>query len=249
VEGLKELPAVVARMWGRDAGSRKGPRPSLDFDRIVTAAIEIADTDGLAGVRMSSVASHLGVATMTLYRYVGSKEELVTAMVDAAAPPPPALAPGRAWRDYLSEWTRANRDFYLVRPWLLQVPQIAPPIGPRGLLWLDRVIAALDGTGLSSGERINIAATLSGYAMSQAALASQMNSEVEGPGEYAAILAGVLDPRTHPALAAAVGEGAFGDASEWIDDADFTFGLRLLLDGVEALIAERAARRARPSAP
>ena len=47
-------------------------------------------------------------------------EELVTAMVDAAAPLPPSLSAGRSWRDYLSGWTRANRDFYLARSWLLR---------------------------------------------------------------------------------------------------------------------------------
>lgn len=235
---MNQLPSVVARMWGRDPGSRKGPRPSLDLDRIVAAAIEIADASGLGGVRMSSVAEHMGVATMTLYRYVGSKDELVIAMIDAAAPPPPPLD-DRPWRDYLADWTRANRDFYLNRPWLLQVPRTTPPIGPRGLLWLDRAIAALDGTGLSNGERINIAATLSGYAVSQAALALQLSNELQGPGEYASILAGVLDPETHPALSKAVSEGAFGNASEWIDDTDFAFGLNLLLDGVETLIANR----------
>jgi AcrR family transcriptional regulator len=238
---VNSLPAVVARMWGRDPGRRKGPRPSLDLDRIVAAAIEIADASGLAGVRMSSVAEHMGVATMTLYRYVGSKEELLVAMVDAAGPLPPSLPADRPWRDYLAEWTRAHRDFYLTRPWLLQVPRMTPPLGPRGLLWLDRVIAALDGTGLSPGEKINIAATLSGYATSQAMLASQLSSDFGGPGAYATILGEVLNPETHPALSGAVGEGAFGDTSEWIDDADFKFGLKLLLDGVEALIADRAA--------
>jgi AcrR family transcriptional regulator len=240
---VKEIPALVARLWGREPGARKGPRPSLDLDRIVTAAIEIADASGLGGVRMSSVAERLGVATMTLYRYVGSKDELMIAMVDAAAPLPPALS-AQPWRDYLATWTRANRDFYLTRPWLLEVSRLAPPIGPRGLLWLDRAIATLDGTGLSSGERVNIAATLSGYAISQAAFTLQLNSDPgtdpSGPGEYASILAQVLDPRTHPALSRAVGEGAFGDATQWIDDTDFTFGLNLLLDGVEALINDRS---------
>jgi hypothetical protein len=119
---------------------------------------------------------------------------------------------------------------------------MTPPIGPRGLLWLDRAIAAFDETGLSHGERINIAATLSGYAMSQAALASQLSSDLHGPGEYASILAGVLDPETHPALSQAVSEGAFGESAEWIDDSDFAFGLNLLLDGIGTLIAARTGR-------
>ncbi|MFD3685257.1 TetR/AcrR family transcriptional regulator [Nocardiopsis sp. NPDC058631] len=239
------LPPVVARMWGRDPVSRHGPRPSLRLEGITAAAIGIADAEGLAGVRMSSVARSMGVATMSLYRYVGSKDELLVAMADAAVPAPPEPE-GTGWRDYLTVWTRANRDFLLDRPWLLHITSFAPPMGPRSLLWLDRGLAALADTGLGTGERMNVASTLTGYAVSHAGLAlGAVGQEppgeeaVAGLAEYSAILAEVLDPENYPALAAAVGEGAFGGGDDWIDDGDFGFGLDLLLDGIEALIAAR----------
>jgi hypothetical protein len=87
---MAELPPVVARMWGREPTTRRGPRPRLDLATITAAAIEIADTEGLAAVSMSSVAAQVGVAPMALYRYVGSKDELLTVMADSALPPPPA---------------------------------------------------------------------------------------------------------------------------------------------------------------
>ena len=237
------LPPVVARMWGHETSSKHGPRPSLDLASIIDAAIRLADRDGLEGVRMSSIAAEVGVATMSLYRYVGSKEELLIVMADAAAPEPPPLD-GRPWRPYLTDWTRANRDFLLGRPWLLALGQHTPPLGPRNLRWLDRALAALGGTGLSHTEGINIATTLTGYASRQAALAHAMaataapaGEPIDGLAEYARILGAVLDPAEYPALAEAVRQNAFGTAEEWIDDADFTFGLGLLLDGIEALIA------------
>jgi AcrR family transcriptional regulator len=239
----RRLPAVVARMWGRESNSRHGPRPSLELGGIVDAAIRIADREGLVGVTMSSVATQLGVATMSLYRYVGSKDELLVMMADAATPEPPPLG-GRAWRDYLTDWTRANRDFLLARPWLLALDQRTPPAGPRSLRWLDRALATLAGSGLSHGERITIATVLTGYAAQQAALAHAMNANpatdddsIAGLAEYGEILGQVLDPDGYPELTAAVRANAFGAAEQWIDDADFTFGLNLLLDGIEALIA------------
>lgn len=122
-----------------------------------------------------------------------------------------------------------------------------PPTGPRSLRWLDRALGALADTGLDGGERINLATTLSGYAVSQATLALGMSSEQKAAGDtaitglidYGEILGEVLDPESYPALSAVVHAGGFGDAEEWIDDADFTFGLDLLLDGIEALIARR----------
>jgi AcrR family transcriptional regulator len=232
-------------MWGREIGSRHGPRPSLDLTRIVDAAIGIADSEGLAGVRMSSVAARVGMATMSLYRYVGSKDELLTVMADAATPEPPALD-GRPWRDYLADWTRANRDVLLDRPWLLSLTHRTPPMGPRTLRWLDRAVAALADTGLDLGQRINIAGTLTGYAATQASLAHSMTTtamtseagdgSTTGLADYGDILGQVLDPEDYPELTAAVRSHAFGAAEEWIDDADFTFGLDLLLDGIQTLI-------------
>ncbi|MER7076717.1 transcriptional regulator, TetR family [Saccharopolyspora kobensis] len=234
-------------MWGLEPTSRRGPRRGLDLDRITAAAIEIADADGLAGVRMSSVATRLGVSTMALYGYVGSKEDLLIAMADAVVPAPPE-PDGAPWREYLTTWTRANRDFLAGHPWLLSGSPAVPPTGPRALRWLDRALAALDGTGLDAGEAINIATALSGYARSSAALAIGLRGAVgeapPGPVGYAEVLARVLDDRGHPALHAAVHAGAFGPAEQWVEDSDFTFGLDLLLDGVQALIARRSGESA-----
>ncbi|MFB4268735.1 TetR/AcrR family transcriptional regulator [Nonomuraea sp. GTA35] len=242
-----ELPTVVARMWGLEAASRRGPRPGLTLERITDAAIELADAEGLAGVRMSSVAARLGVSTMSLYGYVPSKDDLLTAMVDAAAPDPPE--PGRlTWREYLARWTRANRDFLAGHPWLLAVSPLTPPIGPRTLRWLDRALTSLAGAGLAGVEAVNIASTLSAYAVSSATLQTAMTGTVdeagpEGPAGYTALLTRLVDGRGYPGLAAALESGAFGAAPDWVEDDDFAFGLTLLLDGIEALIARRGEGR------
>jgi AcrR family transcriptional regulator len=197
---------------------------------------------------MNSIAAEVGMATMSLYRYVGSKEELLIVVADAATPEPPPID-GRSWRPYLTDWTRANRDFLLGRPWLLALGQHTPPLGPRTLRWLDRALAALEGTGLGHTEGINIATTLTGYASRQASLAHALTAPATPAGgavgglvEYGDILGAVLDPAQYPALAQAVQEQAFGAAAEWIDDAGFTFGLGLLLDGIETLIAGKTGK-------
>ncbi|MCC5576223.1 TetR/AcrR family transcriptional regulator C-terminal domain-containing protein [Microtetraspora sp. AC03309] len=246
---MAELPPVVARMWGREPASRRGPRPRLDLETITTAAIEIADAEGLAGVSMSSVAAQVGVAPMALYRYVGSKDELLTAMADSAVPPPPERGT-LTWRDYLATWTRANRDFLLSRPWLLSVQALTPPMGPRRLYWLDRALDALGDTTLEDGEKFNAATALTGYALTDATLVHTMNAAgqkpdatgITGAADYGEVLAEVLDPQTYPALSAMMRSGLLRESEGWTEDADFLFGLNLLLDGIEALIARRASQ-------
>ncbi|TYB62260.1 TetR/AcrR family transcriptional regulator [Nonomuraea sp. PA05] len=240
---MDELPTVVARMWGLEPASRRGPRPGLTLRRITDAAIGIADAEGLAGVRMSSVAARLDVSAMALYGYVTSKDDLLTAMVDAATPAPPE--PGaQDWREYLTLWTRAHRDFLTGHPWLLEVSPLTPPLGPRTLRWLDRALTVLAGAGLTGPAAVNIASTLSAYAVSAATLQTAMSGTVdeagpEGPAGYTALLTRLVDARGYPGLSAALASGAFGTSPDWVDDADFAFGLTLLLDGIQALIVRR----------
>ena len=242
----RPLPSVVARMWGREPVSRRGPRPRLDLAAITAAAIGIADAEGLAGVSMAAVASRVGVAPTALYRYIDSKDDLLTAMADGVVPPPPEPE-GAPWRDYLARWTRLQRDFLLEHAWLLSVARLVPPLGPRRLLWLDRALTALDGTGLDPGEKINVVTSLTGYALTDAALVHGLtggdpqmeDAAIGGAADYGEVLAGLVDPETYPSLTAVMSTGVLGGAEGWVDDGDFTFGLDLLLDGVEALIGRK----------
>src|SRR5690348_6186900 len=92
------LPASVELAWGLRDQARRGPKPGLTLDRIVAAGIEVARTDGIAAVSMARVAGELGVGTMSLYRYVGAKDELISLMADTAfGPPLPGPAGVRLW--------------------------------------------------------------------------------------------------------------------------------------------------------
>ena len=63
---------------------RRASEGELTRERIVRAAIAIADAEGMAEVSMRRVATGLGVATMSLYRHVPGKDDLVLLMIDAA---------------------------------------------------------------------------------------------------------------------------------------------------------------------
>ena len=65
------------------ARSRKPPQASTGTDDVVRAAIEMADADGLGGLSMRRIATQLGIATMSMYRHVSSRDELVVRMLDA----------------------------------------------------------------------------------------------------------------------------------------------------------------------
>jgi AcrR family transcriptional regulator len=99
------LPASIEAAWGVRTRPNKGPRPALSLERIVAAAVRVATTDGLQAVSMGRVAADLGVSTMSLYRYVAARDELLALMADLSFEAPPAARrPEETWRDGLSRW-------------------------------------------------------------------------------------------------------------------------------------------------
>ena len=74
------LPPSLELLWGRREVGRRGPKPGLNVDAIVAAAVDIANAEGLAAVSMARVAKAVGFTTMSLYRYVTNKDELLQLM-------------------------------------------------------------------------------------------------------------------------------------------------------------------------
>ena len=82
------LPRALEILWRDAPPSRRSS--GLSRERIVATAVELADSDGLAALSMARLAERLGCGTMSLYRHVANKDELVTFMLSTAPGPPPA---------------------------------------------------------------------------------------------------------------------------------------------------------------
>src|SRR5688572_640704 len=95
-------------LWHRLDRPSRGPKPTLTLGDIIESAIAVADRDGLTALSMRSVAERLGFTTMSLYRYVPGKGELVEVMRDVALGEPPTAEPALDWREQLRRWARAN---------------------------------------------------------------------------------------------------------------------------------------------
>ncbi len=237
------LPASIATVWGRRARPAKGPKQGLSVAQIVDTAITIADTEGLGAVTMARVANRLGTGAMSLYRYVATKDELFTLMLDAALGQPPAsLTAAPDWRRGLSAWAWATRAVLYQHLWVVRIPVSGPPTTPNQLRWLDAALRPLQNTALHDAEKPLLVLLLNSYIRSEASLVADLAvSTAPEPTEimthYNQFLAEILDPHEFPALVAAVHGGAF--ANDEGADREFAFSLERILDGIGVLIEAR----------
>jgi AcrR family transcriptional regulator len=236
-----QLPPSLELLWGlREPGSR-GPRRGLTLARIVEAGMHVARTEGVGALSMARIASELGVGTMSLYRYVASKDELLTTMVDAGLGAPPPPTEGEDWRAGLTRWAVGVRTAYQANPWALRVPISGPPLGPNNVAWLDNALASLANTPLSEQEKLSCVLLVSGFVRNDVTLAIDFaqasGGEPHMPG-YGQLLARLISPEAMPSLHRAITSGSLDDPDD--PDAKFTFGLARILDGIEALMAARA---------
>jgi DNA-binding transcriptional regulator YhcF (GntR family) len=137
-----------------------GPAPRRDTDlsqeRIVTAAIVIADRDGMADLSMRRIATELDVATMSLYRHVPGREELEVAMIDAALGElrVPSKYSGD-WRADLERCGRAMWDLFQRHPWLGATMSLTrPQLSPNGMRLGEWVMGSLAPTRLGAADRM-----------------------------------------------------------------------------------------------
>ena len=127
---------------------------------------------------MKRVAERLGFTTMSLYRYVTSKDELLLLMHDTVWQPPAALEiPEDAWRDGLALWTREQHLIMQRHPWLDEVRFIERAGTPSQLAWIELGLCALASVPLREYEKLAVLLLLSGYVSTQARLAA---TAVEG---------------------------------------------------------------------
>jgi AcrR family transcriptional regulator len=237
---MQELPAGLDLLWGHRDQPRRERRGGLSVERIVGAAIELADANGLEAVSMARVAERLGFTAMALYRHVSGKDELLVLMQDAAlGPPPPSDDSLAGWRPQLERWCTALLATINAHPWWLHVPISPPPPTPSQMAWLEYGLRALEGTPLSEGDKAAIMLMLNGLVTWEARLTAELGRHEPGTPDpqvvYAEVTRTLVGDERFPALGRAVAAGIFEDRSQ---ETDFAFGLAVALDGVERLIAQ-----------
>jgi AcrR family transcriptional regulator len=198
--------------------------------------VALADEGGLGHVSMRTVGARLGVTSMSLYRYVQAKDELLALMIDEALGPPdfPGYGPS-GWRDRLSAWAYAARSRLEAHPWVLGVSLPDPPALPYQIQWTERGLEALRPTRLAETAKLSALLLVNVYVRGQTQLATGFGRAARPDGnpggQYARLLLQLADPERFPCLVAAMTQRAAAPPADFADD-EFRFGLSTVLDGI-----------------
>ncbi|WP_235017883.1 TetR/AcrR family transcriptional regulator [Thermomonospora echinospora] len=132
-------------IWARPERGTRGPVPAHSRNAIVTAAVALADAEGLAAVSMRAIAAALGTSAGSLYRYLSSRDDLLDLMTDQVVgelqPYPEADGD---WLDGMLLLARRQLALYQRHPWLLEVMHRTSGIGPQSLAWFDNCLRVLE---------------------------------------------------------------------------------------------------------
>ncbi|MFJ9029129.1 TetR/AcrR family transcriptional regulator [Streptomyces sp. NPDC102274] len=245
-------------LWGSGERPGRGPKPGLTLDRIVTTAVALADAEGLDAVSMRRLSTELGTGTMSLYRYVPGKAELIDLMLNhvqgetdaSAESPAPAgssadLGSGSGWRRAAEAMARAALALHQRHPWLLSVNQARPVLGPNTVSGLEKALSAIKGMGLTDPEMISVIVMVEGYVTGVArthvhAIEVEKRSGITDEEFWQVqepVLSKAMTSGVYPVMASLSME-AFSPEFD-----HFEFGLQRILDGLEVLVERRAAER------
>lgn len=234
-------------MDDQDEGNHTQPphrARGLTREDIVAAAIAVADAEGTEAVSMRRIARELGTGAMSLYWHVASKDELQMLMCDAVQAELPE--PSGDWRADLAASAHTTRAALMRHPWAIDYLISGPPVGPRDARNAERMMAALDKSGLDTETVAWIGMTVATYVAGavlreiqeirwyrNAAAWQEGQSEGELERLRLEFIKEHSDSGRFPHMARLLAEGLDPDAPETRDER-FDFGLDCLLDGIAA---------------
>ena len=223
--------------------STKPPRRShlspLSRERVIDAAVQVADAGGVAMVTMRRVAEQLGVEAMSLYHHVANKDVILDALIDQVFAEIDLPAANEDWTSAMRRRAASARIAIRRHSWALGLMESRPNPGPSTLRHHDAVLGCLRGAGFSVAQAAQAFSLLdsyvSGFVLQEISLPFQNNAELEDVAE--AITAEML-PGEYPYLIELMVEHARQPGYAFADE--FETGLDLILDGL--------ARRLEPGA-
>lgn len=208
------------------------PRPPLSRTALLGAAVAFADARGLDILSMRKLAEEVGVEAMSLYNHVASKDDLLDGMVDAVVAEIALPSIGGDWKREMRRRAISAHEMLLRHPWASMLIVSRINVGPAMLRYLDATVGCLLEAGFRHAETDEAISALDshiyGFTLLKANFPLRSDEYAEAARRFLPMLPADVYPHAR-ALAEEVISGRHSGVNE------FTFGLDLILDGLERL--------------
>jgi AcrR family transcriptional regulator len=209
-------------------------RAPLSRERVLRAALVLADLGGIESLTMRKIGQELHVEAMSLYNHVANKDDIIDGLVDLVFSEI-ALPPERVdWKMAMRERAISARDVLLRHPWATSLMQSRTKAGSATLRHHDSVIGSLRAAGFTIDMAAHAFSVMDGYiygfALQQMNLPYHTTAEHE---EFAGNILRQLSVDEYPHLTEMIIEHAMNPSYDYAEE--FEFGLDLILDGLERL--------------
>lgn len=212
-------------------------RPALSPERTVDAAVRVADRGGLAQVSMRNVGKELGVEAMSLYHHIANKDALLDALADWVFTRIDRPGADQPWRPAMAARATSARRELAAHPWSLVLVESRRTPGPALLGDHDAVLGCLRRQGFTVALAAHAFSVLDayvyGFVLTELTLPFD---EGETASELVDEIQDLIDPALYPHLVEQIVEQVSG--RDYAYGQEFTFGLDLILDGLERQLAE-----------
>jgi AcrR family transcriptional regulator len=213
------------------------PRTPLSRERVLQAAVALADERGVEELTMRKLAKELGVEAMSLYNHVANKDDLLDGMVDIVFSEIDPPVPGGDWKAELRKRAVSTREALTRHRWAVGEMEGRTSHGPANLRVHDAVLGCLRAAGFSVETTVHAYsvqdAYIYGFALQETDMSSETPEDFAAEAQrqmrdYEAVLA------DYPHLVEVV--GGYVAESGYDYSAEFLFGLDVILDGLERLL-------------
>lgn len=210
------------------------PRARLTPDRILDAAMRLADSRGLSALTMRALADALAAKPMAVYHYFAGKEELLDALVDDVFSRIQDPQPGGDWRAEMTRRCHSARDVLGRHPWAVTLMESRTAPGPATLRHHDSVIGTLREGGFSVELTGHAYALIDSYVYGFAVQEAALPFDRSDVAEVAADIIDALPMHDYPFFAELTTAHVMQPGYDFAQE--FDFGLELVLDGLGAAL-------------
>lgn len=213
--------------------SRTKARLPLSRERVLRAAIHLADRDGLESLTMRKLARELGVEAMTLYYYVAKKDDILDGIVDLVASQIELPSGGADWKAAARQRAISAHDVLVRHPWASSLWVSSAAIGPGRMRYMDAGLRGFREAGFSPELTEQAFHAVENHIIGYTLQEMSFPIETEEVAEAGASFLRKLPADEYPDLAEHVMQHLEGPGH--LDEGDFELGLDLILDGIDRI--------------